>query len=116
MKALLLTKYQKLEITDMPQPEPGAKEVLVRVGACGICGSDIHGWDGSSGRRIPPLVMGHEAAGEVAATSRAPAHSHCVLKCQDNLQARSAKGVSACGHYQWIVHEYHTHWTFKKSS
>ncbi len=39
----------------------------VEVRACGICGSDIHGWDGSSGRRIPPLVMGHEAAGVVAA-------------------------------------------------
>jgi L-iditol 2-dehydrogenase len=51
----------------MPDPEPGPGDVLVRVKACGICGSDIHGWDGSSGRRIPPLVMGHEAAGEVAA-------------------------------------------------
>jgi L-iditol 2-dehydrogenase len=39
--------------------------VLVRVAACGICGSDVHGYDGSSGRRIPPLVMGHEAAGVV---------------------------------------------------
>lgn len=66
MKALLLTDHQKLEITDMPRPAPGPHEVLVRVGVCGICGSDIHGWDGSSGRRIPPLVMGHEAAGEVA--------------------------------------------------
>ena len=42
-------------------------EVLVRVEACGICGSDVHGYDGSSGRRIPPIVMGHEAAGTVAA-------------------------------------------------
>jgi L-iditol 2-dehydrogenase len=39
--------------------------VLVRVRACGICGSDVHGLDGKTGRRIPPLVMGHEAAGEV---------------------------------------------------
>jgi L-iditol 2-dehydrogenase len=38
----------------------------VRVRACGICGSDVHGYDGSSGRRHPPLIMGHEAAGEVA--------------------------------------------------
>ncbi len=67
MKALLLTEYMKLELTDMPVPAPGAHDVLVRVRSCGICGSDIHGWDGSSGRRIPPLVMGHEAAGEVAA-------------------------------------------------
>lgn len=68
MKALLLTEYKQLELTDIPQPEVGPDDVLVRVQACGICGSDIHGWDGSSGRRIPPLVMGHEAAGIVAAT------------------------------------------------
>jgi L-iditol 2-dehydrogenase len=67
MKSLLLREYGQLEIADMPQPVPGAGEVLVRVGACGICGSDVHGYDGSSGRRIPPLVMGHEAAGTVAA-------------------------------------------------
>jgi L-iditol 2-dehydrogenase len=42
--------------------------VLVRVEACGICGSDVHGYDGSTGRRIPPIVMGHEAAGTVEAT------------------------------------------------
>ena len=39
----------------------------IRVSACGICGSDVHGYDGSSGRRIPPIVMGHEAAGVIAA-------------------------------------------------
>ncbi len=39
-------------------------KVLIRVRACGICGGDVHGFDGSTGRRIPPLVMGHEAAGE----------------------------------------------------
>jgi L-iditol 2-dehydrogenase len=47
-------------------PSAGEDEVLVRVEACGICGSDVHGYDGSSGRRIPPIVMGHEAAGTVA--------------------------------------------------
>ena len=67
MKALLLCQYRQLEITDLPRPEPGPDEVLVRVAACGICGSDVHGYDGSSGRRIPPIVMGHEAAGTVAA-------------------------------------------------
>lgn len=67
MRALLLTEYKKLELTDMPTPEIGPDEVLVRVKACGICGSDVHGFDGSTGRRIPPLVMGHEASGIVAA-------------------------------------------------
>jgi L-iditol 2-dehydrogenase len=66
MKALLLRNYRELEVTEFPTPEIGEDEVLVRVRACGICGSDVHGYDGSSGRRIPPLVMGHEAAGVVA--------------------------------------------------
>src|SRR5712664_4250068 len=68
MKALLLSKYRQLEMAEVPTPAAGAGEVLIRVGACGICGSDVHGFDGSSGRRIPPLVMGHEAAGVIAAT------------------------------------------------
>jgi len=67
MKALLLTSYRNLQMAEVPTPEVGAEELLVRVAACGICGSDIHGYDGSSGRRIPPLVMGHEAAGVVEA-------------------------------------------------
>src|ERR1700721_3616384 len=67
MKALLLSEYKHLAVADLPTPTPGAGEVLIRVAACGICGSDVHGYDGSSGSRIPPLVMGHEAAGVVAA-------------------------------------------------
>src|SRR5580698_8873768 len=67
MDALQLTAYNQLEMVELPVPEPRGDEVLVRVAACGICGSDVHGYDGSSGRRIPPIVMGHEAAGVVAA-------------------------------------------------
>lgn len=66
MKALLLSEYKKLQVADVPVPVPGPEEILVRVAACGICGSDVHGYDGSSGRRIPPIIMGHEAAGVVA--------------------------------------------------
>jgi L-iditol 2-dehydrogenase len=68
MKALLLSEYNHLEITDLPSPTPDVDELLIRVAACGICGSDVHGYDGSTGRRIPPIVMGHEAAGIVVAT------------------------------------------------
>lgn len=67
MKALLLAEYKRLELTEVPRPVPGPGEVLIQVAACGICGSDVHGFDGSSGRRIPPIVMGHEAAGTVVA-------------------------------------------------
>jgi len=54
----------QLEMAELPETKPEAGEVLIRVAACGICGSDVHGYDG---RRVPPLVMGHEAAGTVAA-------------------------------------------------
>jgi L-iditol 2-dehydrogenase len=67
MKALLLSNYNCLEMVDCLVPKPGTGEVLVRVAACGICGSDVHGYDGSSGRRIPPIIMGHEASGTIAA-------------------------------------------------
>ena len=71
MKALLLSSYKNLELADLPAPTPAPDEVLIRVAACGICGSDVHGYDGSSGRRIPPIVMGHEAAGVIAAVGSA---------------------------------------------
>lgn len=70
MKALVLKDYRRFAIEDFAVPDLLADEVLVRVRACGICGSDVHGMDGSSGRRIPPIVMGHEAAGEIARIGR----------------------------------------------
>jgi len=73
MKALLLSEYNVLDVEDLPQPVPEADELLIRVAACGICGSDVHGYDGSTGRRIPPIVMGHEAAGVVEAVGAATA-------------------------------------------
>jgi 2-desacetyl-2-hydroxyethyl bacteriochlorophyllide A dehydrogenase len=71
MKALVLERYNELVYKDVEEPsiEPG--DVLVRVRACGICGSDVHGMDGSTGRRQPPLIMGHEASGEVVTTGSA---------------------------------------------
>jgi len=66
MKALVLREYRRLVIEDFAVPQLQPDEVLVRVRACGICGSDVHGMDGSSGRRIPPIIMGHEAAGVIA--------------------------------------------------
>ncbi len=68
MKALVLERYNELVYKDTDTPQIMENEVLVRVKACGICGSDIHGMDGSTGRRQPPLIMGHEASGEIVAT------------------------------------------------
>jgi len=66
MKALVLERYNHLVYKNVPRPVLGADDVLVQVKACGICGSDVHGMDGSTGRRIPPLIMGHEASGVIA--------------------------------------------------
>jgi L-iditol 2-dehydrogenase len=63
MKALVLKEHNHFEYKDIPVPEIKDNEVLIKVKAVGICGSDIHGIDGSTGRRIPPVVMGHEASG-----------------------------------------------------
>ena len=71
MEALVLSDYKKLKLAAVPDPVAAPDEVLLRVAACGICGSDVHGYDGSSGRRIPPIIMGHEAAGTIAAVGSA---------------------------------------------
>ena len=70
MKALVLKEYKRFAYEDVPAPEPGPDEVLVAVRACGICGSDVHGMDGSTGRRRPPIIMGHEAAGVITGAGR----------------------------------------------
>ena len=65
MKALSLTAPDRLAYGDVPDPVVGPEDVLIGVRACGICGSDVHGMDGRTGRRIPPIIMGHEAAGTI---------------------------------------------------
>ena len=69
MKALVLEEYNKLVYRDFDDPEMKSDDVLIKVKACGICGSDVHGMDGSTGRRQPPVVMGHEASGVIIKTS-----------------------------------------------
>ena len=65
MKALVLTEYNHFEIQEVEKPVCPPDEVLIKIEACGICGSDVHGMDGSTGRRQPPMIMGHEASGTI---------------------------------------------------
>ena len=67
MKALMMYEYKKLTFTDIEKPSPKEGEVLIRIKACSVCGSDVHGFDGSTGRRRPPVLMGHEASGQIEA-------------------------------------------------
>lgn len=71
MKALVYTGPHTLVFRDEPDPAPLADEVLVRVEAVGICGSDMHAFHGFDARRPPPLILGHEAAGRIATGPRA---------------------------------------------
>lgn len=70
MKALVLEEYNKLIYKEVEKPIPEAGEVLVEIMAVGICGSDVHGMDGSTGRRVPPIIMGHEASGVIVETGK----------------------------------------------
>jgi 2-desacetyl-2-hydroxyethyl bacteriochlorophyllide A dehydrogenase len=65
MKALVYLGPREMELRDVEPPVPAADEVLLKVLATGICGSDVHGYLGVSGRRVPPMTMGHEFCGSV---------------------------------------------------
>lgn len=66
MRSLVLHEIGELRVEDRETPTPGDGEVLIRVTATGICGSDIHGYSGENGRRFPGQVMGHESVGRLA--------------------------------------------------
>lgn len=65
MRALVYTAPLELALEELPNPVPNGGEVVIRVDACGICGSDVHGFAGRSRIRIPPMVMGHEFVGHI---------------------------------------------------
>ena len=94
MNALVLVNYNTFTISKLRKPSAGRDEVVVRVRACGICGSDVHGMDGSTGRRLPPVIMGHEAAGEVAAVGSAVTE----WRVGDRVTFDSTISCGRCGH------------------
>ena len=63
MRALVYTGTMQSEILDMPLADIQEGQVCIDVHQCGICGSDMHAWHGLDERRIPPLILGHEAVG-----------------------------------------------------
>ncbi len=67
MRAVIVEKPGEVRVDDVPEPEPGPGEALVRVGACGICGTDIHIIDGEFPPTRYPIIPGHELGGEVVA-------------------------------------------------
>lgn len=75
MKALVLTEFGHAEVISLADPAAALGEVLIEIVATGICGSDIHGFTGGNGRRVPGQVMGHESVGRVAALGAGTEHS-----------------------------------------
>jgi len=69
MKALVYTNTNEVTFREEPLRELGANEAQVRIDAVGICGSDMHAYHGEDARRMPPLILGHEAAGVVVSGS-----------------------------------------------
>ncbi|MEC7763632.1 MAG: FAD-dependent oxidoreductase [Pseudomonadota bacterium] len=65
MKAIVYLGKAQMELREVPDPIAADDRVLLTVRACGICGSDMHGYHGHDPRRVPPMIMGHEAAGVV---------------------------------------------------
>ncbi len=103
MKALVYTATEEVAYRDEPDPQPGPGDAVVRIDSVGICGSDMHAYHGHDPRRVPPLILGHEASGVVEAG--ADAGRRVVInplincgRCDDCLGGRS----NLCGDRQLI--------------
>ena len=109
MQALVMKAFHELVLAELPIPRierPG--DVLIEVKAAGVCGSDLHGYTGRSGRRIPPLVMGHEASGRVVETGEgvgdlAPGTRVAIHPIDDAGGVRRLMGKDAPGAFAEYV-------------
>ncbi len=107
MKTLLYSAYDRLEIAEVPDPQPGDGELLLRVSACGICGSELEAFRNRSPRRVPPLVLGHEFCGEVVDTGRGVSNfkvgdrvvSHALIGCGECVRCLRGE-VNLCSNRQ----------------
>ena len=71
MKALVYTQPNEVQLQERPMPDLVAGEVVLKIEAVGICGSDMHAWHGHDPRRQPGLVLGHEFVGRIESSAAA---------------------------------------------
>jgi 2-desacetyl-2-hydroxyethyl bacteriochlorophyllide A dehydrogenase len=94
MKALVYTQPNEIQLRQQPEPVVADSEVMLKIEAVGICGSDMHAYHGHDPRRKPGLVLGHEFAGTIV-ESRSAAHS---------VGARvTGNPLITCGHCDYCV-------------
>jgi len=110
MQALVMTAFNQLALQELPMPRiEQPDDVLLEVRAAGVCGSDLHGYTGQSGRRTPPLVMGHEATARVlevgaAVTDLTVGTRVAIHPLDDSRGARRLMGKDAPGAFaQYVV-------------
>jgi len=94
MKALVYTGTNEVTYREEPTPEPAAGEAKIRIEAVGICGSDMHAYHGEDARRVPPLILGHEASGVVVSGNLSGQSVVlnpliCCASCKDCVSGRS---------------------------
>lgn len=92
MKKLVLTQFKHLELVEAPIPVPGPGEAVIKIHYAGICGSDLHVYDGLHPSATVPLVMGHEGAGELVAINA----SRTDVKVGDKVCAHTVKPCGGC--------------------
>ncbi|MCP4294810.1 MAG: alcohol dehydrogenase catalytic domain-containing protein [Proteobacteria bacterium] len=83
--------FDKMEIVDVPLPKPESKEVLIKIKAAGICGSDVLFYQASLTHCIPPVILGHEFSGEIVEIGNQVEH----YKIGDRVVSELHKG--GCG-------------------
>lgn len=103
MKALVYTGVERLEIRDVPDPEPNDGEHLIKIEAVGICGSDMHAYLGHDARRPAPLILGHEGAGTIVSGPKAGTRVtiNPLVTCGTCMPCRSGR-ENLCAHREII--------------
>ena len=93
MKALVYTGTNEVTYREEPTPEPDTGEAKIRIEAVGICGSDMHAYHGEDARRVPPLILGHEASGVVVSGKLSGRHVvlNPLICCENCFDCRSGR-------------------------
>ena len=114
MKAAVLHGVHDLRIQDLPDPEPASNEVLIRVKAAGLCGTDVHMWEGTNQEGTFPFVPGHEWSGEVVEVGKdvkmvsigdrvvaeVPIPCHICDNCKDGMEPNMCPDFELYG-FSW---------------